>query len=202
MDALGVTIIRVAGRTCLDHPDLIPLPRGYLVNLLMAVCALNVIKEMGACIMCCPFFFMTSMAGDWLGMNSCPFCSGMDVDIRDVIVATVARIGTMNRLGKLPFAYFFVTTQTFRVVNTFIAVFSTPDDKFLSLFRRSRGFGHHGDFPPSFSGPDVAAHELPDAKKSEKEKIRKKRAVLINFGFIMLPKFRESPRPPKMQEEV
>lgn len=152
MDALRITIIRVAGRTCLDHPDFISLPRSQRVDVFVAVFTLNVVEEMGACIMLRPFLLMTSMAGDWLGMNSCPFCFGMDVDIRDVIVATVAGIGTVNRLGELPFAYFFVTTQTFGVVNTFIAVFSTLDDKFLPLFRRSGRFGRHGEFPTLFFG--------------------------------------------------
>jgi hypothetical protein len=146
VDALGVTIIRMTGRAGLDHPDFIPSPGGQLVNLLMAVLALNVIKEMGACIMFRRFFFMTSMAGDWLGMNPRPSCR-MGLDICDVIMTTVARIGAMNRLGKLPFAYVLVTSQTFGVVNTFIAVFSPPDDKFLPLFLRFRRFGHHGEFP-------------------------------------------------------
>jgi len=83
----------------------VPFPMGQLVNLLMAVFALNVIKEMGACIMFRRLFFMALMAGDRLGMNSCPSCC-MDVDIRDVIMTTVVGIGTVDRLGKLPLAHF------------------------------------------------------------------------------------------------
>jgi len=56
-----------------------------------------------------------------------------------------------------------------------------------------------GGFPPSFSGPDVAARDIPEAKKSEEETImRKKRAALINFDFIALPKIIKSP-PDKME---
>ena len=39
----------------------------------------------------------------------------------------------------------------------------------------------------------MAAHDISEAKKSQKEMImRKKSTVLINFGFIMLPKFGKS----------
>ena len=132
----------MAGRTFLDHPDFIPLPRGHLVDVFVAVFALNVIDEMGACIMLCPFLLMTSMAGDRFGMNSCPLCFGMGFDIRDIIVATVTGVGSMNGLGKLPLADFSVATQTFRIVNTLIAIFPTLDNKLLRLFRRFRRFGH------------------------------------------------------------
>jgi hypothetical protein len=48
MDTLQVTIIGVAGRTFLNDTGLVPLPRGHLVNVYVAVLTLNVIDEMGA----------------------------------------------------------------------------------------------------------------------------------------------------------
>ena len=48
MEALQITVIGVAGRTFLNHPGLVPLPGGHLVDLYVAVLALNVIDEMGA----------------------------------------------------------------------------------------------------------------------------------------------------------
>src|SRR5512139_474214 len=100
MDALSITIIGVAGCAHLDNPDFIPLPRSYRVDVFVAVFALNVIDEMGACIMFRPFLLMTSVAGDRFRMNSCPFCFGMNLDICDIPVATVAGVGSMNGLGK------------------------------------------------------------------------------------------------------
>jgi hypothetical protein len=65
----------------------------------------------------------------------------MGFDICYIPVATIAGVGSMNGLGKLPFADFFVTTQTFRIVNTFITVFPTFDDEFFYLFPSLRGLG-------------------------------------------------------------
>jgi hypothetical protein len=66
----------------------------------------------------------------------------MGLDIRDIPVATVAGIGSMNGLSKLPFADFFMATQTFRVVNTLIAILSAPDENFFPFLYRFRRFGH------------------------------------------------------------
>jgi hypothetical protein len=104
MSAFSVTIIGVAGCTFLNDSHFFPLPRSHLVNVFMAVFTLNFIDEMGAGIMFYPFFFMASMAGDLLGMNSSPFSFLMGFDIRNIPVATVARVGSMNGLGKFPFA--------------------------------------------------------------------------------------------------
>jgi len=108
----------------------------------MAVFALNVIDEMGACVMLRPFLLMTSMTGDGFSMDSPPFRLPMDLDICDVIVATVTGVGSMNGLGELPLADFSVATQTFGVVDTLVAIFPTLDSKLLRLFGRFRGFGH------------------------------------------------------------
>jgi hypothetical protein len=131
VDALRIPIIGVAGRAILDDPDFIPFPWGQFVDVFMAVFALNIIDEMGACIMLCPFLLMASMAGYRLCLNSSPFCFSMSLDIRDIPVATVAGICSMNGLGKLPLTDFSMATQTFRVVNTLITIFPTFDGKFF-----------------------------------------------------------------------
>jgi hypothetical protein len=51
MDTLQITVISVAGRTPLNDTSLVLLPGGYLVDLHVAVLALNVVDEMGAGIM-------------------------------------------------------------------------------------------------------------------------------------------------------
>jgi hypothetical protein len=92
--------------------------------------------------MFCPFFFMASMAGDGFGLDSCPFRLHVGFDVYNIPVTTVAGIGSMNRLGKLPFADFTrMATEALRVVNTLRAIFATPDDEFLPLFSwfRRRG---------------------------------------------------------------
>jgi hypothetical protein len=76
----------------------------------------------------------------------------MGFDIRDIIVATVTRVGPMNGLGKLPLADFSVATQTFGIVNTLVAIFPTLDDEFLPLFRRLRRFGYLRGLGPLLFG--------------------------------------------------
>jgi hypothetical protein len=118
MDALRVTIVRMAGRTFLDDPDLIPFPWNHLVDVFMAVFTLNIIDKVGTRIMFCPFLFMAPMAGDRFRMNPCPLCLSVGLDISNVQVATVAGIGSMNGLCKFPLPDLLVATQTFRVVDT------------------------------------------------------------------------------------
>jgi hypothetical protein len=76
----------------------------------MAVFTLNVIDEMGTGIMFCSFLLMTSMTGNGFSMNSSPLRFHMGFDIRDIIVATVAGVGSMNGLGKLPLVDFCMAT--------------------------------------------------------------------------------------------
>jgi hypothetical protein len=76
----------------------------------MAVFALYVIDEMRTCVMLRPFLLMTSMTGDRFGMNLPPLCLHVGFDICNIPVATIAGVGSMNGLGELPFADFFVAT--------------------------------------------------------------------------------------------
>jgi hypothetical protein len=84
------------------------------VNLLVAVSTLHFIDKMGAGIVLCRFFFMATMAGDRLCMDSGPFSLNMVFNLCDIPVATVAGVCPMNRLGKLPLADLLsMTAQTF-----------------------------------------------------------------------------------------
>ena len=47
MDTLQIAVISMAGRTLLNDTSLVPLPGGYLVDLHVAVNALNIVDEMG-----------------------------------------------------------------------------------------------------------------------------------------------------------
>jgi hypothetical protein len=144
MDAFGVSIICMTDCAFLDDPDFIPFPWGHLVNVFMAVFTLNVIDEMGARIMFRPLLLMASMTGDGFSMNSCAFCFLMGLDVCDIPVTTIAGIGSMNGLGKLPLCNLIpMATQTFGVIDTLRAIFATPDDKLLSLLSCFRRFGHH-----------------------------------------------------------
>jgi hypothetical protein len=89
VDTFRVPIIRVAGRAFLNDPDFVPFPWGHIVDIFMTVFTLNVIDKMGAGIMLCPFFLMTTVAGDRLRMNSAPFGFHMGFDIGDIPVATI-----------------------------------------------------------------------------------------------------------------
>jgi hypothetical protein len=131
----------------------------------MAVFALNVIDEMGACIMLRPLLLMTSMARDWFRVNSCPLCFGMNFDICDIIVAAVTGVGPMNGLGKLPLADFIMAGQTFRIVNTLIAILPTLNNELLRLFGWFRGFGHLWGPDTLFIGSRCCRPQHPEAPK-------------------------------------
>ncbi len=77
VNALGISVIGMAGRTFLDHPDLIPLPGRNLVNVRMAILTLHLVDEMDTGVMFHTLFSMTPVAGDWLAMDFRPFCFQM-----------------------------------------------------------------------------------------------------------------------------
>jgi hypothetical protein len=82
----------------------------------------------------------------------------MGFDIRNIPVATIAGVSSMNGLGKLPLTDFLMATETFGIVNAFITVFPTFDDEFFYLFPGVRRFGYLGRsgtlfFRSGFCGP-------------------------------------------------
>jgi hypothetical protein len=103
VDALGVTLIGMTDFARLDHPLFVPLPCGQFMDICVAVYTSNFIAEMDTCIKPFRFFFMTSMAFHWFGMDSSPFrfrCFHMSFDVGDIQVTTDARIVSMNGLSK------------------------------------------------------------------------------------------------------
>jgi hypothetical protein len=66
----------------------------------------------------------------------------MGFHIRDIPVATIARIGSMHGLGELPLTDFGMATEAFGIVNTLIAIFTSLDDKPLALFATFRRLGY------------------------------------------------------------
>jgi hypothetical protein len=114
VDAFGIPIIRMTGRTGLNHTGLIPFPGREVVNLLVAIFALNFIDEMGARVVFQRFFFMATMAGYGLGVDLGLFFLDVILDVGDVPVAAVTGVCPVNRLGKLSLVDLFsMTTQTF-----------------------------------------------------------------------------------------
>src|SRR5512139_3133292 len=146
VNTFSVTIVRMACRTFFDDSDLVPLPRGRLVDVCMAVFALNLINKMGTRIMLCPFFLVTAMASHRLRVNSTSFCFQMGFHIRDVPVATVARVGAMDRLSEFPLTDLGMATKAFGIVNTLKAIFTSLDDKPLALFATFRRLGYSRGF--------------------------------------------------------
>jgi len=64
MNALRITVIRMTGGACLDHPGLVPLPGCQFVDLLVTIDALDLVDEVGTGIMLRGLSLMTSVAGD------------------------------------------------------------------------------------------------------------------------------------------
>jgi hypothetical protein len=90
VDAFDVPVVRMADGTFLDNACLVPIPWLRLMYVLMAVFALDVIKEMNACIMLGTLLFMAAMAGYGLRMNlSSLHLFTMALDVRNVPVATI-----------------------------------------------------------------------------------------------------------------
>jgi hypothetical protein len=69
------------------------------------------------------------------------------------------------------------------------------------FFPGTEGLVTPAGLAPAFSGPGVAAHNIPELK-NDTEMMRPMRAVFINFDFIMLPKFIYLFRPLKSEREV
>src|SRR4030042_5575883 len=133
----------MAGRTFLDDPGFIPFPGGHLMDIFMAVFALNIVDEVGAPVMFCPRLLMAAMAGHWFHMNLRPLCLRMGFHIRNVPVAAIAGVGSMNRLGEFSLIDLIaVATEAFRIIDAFITVFPAPDDELLPLFCSFWRFGH------------------------------------------------------------
>ena len=64
MNALFITVIRMTGRACLDHSDLVPFPGRQFVDLFVTILALDLVDEVGTGIMLRGLSLMTSMARD------------------------------------------------------------------------------------------------------------------------------------------
>jgi hypothetical protein len=96
----------------------------------MAVRTPHIVNEVSAGIMFGTFAFMTSMAGDCLGLDFPALCR-VFLNIGDVPVAAVAGIGSMDRFGECGHIDIFVAFQARGVVDTLQAVLPSPDLKLL-----------------------------------------------------------------------
>ncbi len=102
----------MAERAFLDSSNLVSPPGRNLVDLNMTILALDVIDKMGTGIMFGTLDLMTAVTGHRLCLNSGSL-DGMLFDIRDIPVAAIARIGTMNRPRKLTFIHVLMAFETF-----------------------------------------------------------------------------------------
>ena len=130
MEAFCITIIRMADCAFLDHPDFIALPGSHLMNIYVAVLALNIIDEVGTRIMFCALLLMTSVAGNRFGLDSGAL-RRVFIDIRDVPVAAITGIGAVDRFGKLGLLDIFMALQAFGIVDTLQTVLPSPDLELL-----------------------------------------------------------------------
>jgi hypothetical protein len=107
----------------------------------MAVLTLDVVYEMGARIMFRPFLLMTAVTCNGLRMNPPSFGFPVGFHIRDIPMATVAGVGSVNGLSEFSFADFGMATEAFGVIDTLKTIFASLDDKLLSLFGTFRKLG-------------------------------------------------------------
>jgi hypothetical protein len=108
----------------------------------MTILALDVVDKMGTRVVLCPFLLVTAMTRNRLSMNLPLFRFPMVLYIRDIPVATVAGVCSVNGLSEFPFTDFGMATETCGIVNTLIAIFTTLDDKLVSLFCTFRRLGY------------------------------------------------------------
>jgi hypothetical protein len=87
----------------------------------------------------------------------------MSLDIRDIPVATIAGIGSMNRLGKFPLTDLGMATEAFGVVDTLITILPTLDDKLLRFLSRFRGLAHGRGFRGLFCRLGLCRPNEPEA---------------------------------------
>jgi hypothetical protein len=146
MDTLQIALIRVAGRTLLNDTSLVPFPGGYLVDLHVAVLTLNVVDEMGTGIVLRGFFLVATMTRERLEMDFGAFCQDVLIGVRDIQMATFARVCPMDRQRKFPLADLIsMTAETFRVIHALRTVFLSLGGRLLSCFQ---GFGSFCLFGP------------------------------------------------------
>lgn len=79
---------------------------------------------------------MATMTRERLQMDFGPSCKDVLIDVRDIQMATVARVRPMNRQGKFPLADLIsMTAEAFRVIQALRAVFLSVAGRFLSCFQ-------------------------------------------------------------------
>ena len=89
---------------------------------------------------------MATMTRERLEMDFVSFCQEVLIDVRDIQMATAARVCPMDRQGKFPFADLIsMTAETFRVIQALRTVFLSLDGRLLSCFQ---GFGSFCLFGP------------------------------------------------------
>jgi hypothetical protein len=116
MNTFGIAVIRMAGGTLLDDPNLISLPRGHFMDVAVAVLALNLMSIMGTRIMFRSLLLVAAMAGGRLRFRLGSPCLLMLVDISHVLMAACAGVGCMNGSQEFLFIDFLaMATQTIAV---------------------------------------------------------------------------------------
>lgn len=89
---------------------------------------------------------MATMARENLDMDFGSFCQDVLIDVRDIQMATVARVCPMDRQAIFPLADLIsMTAETFRVIHALRTVFLSLDGRLLSCFQ---GFGSFCLFGP------------------------------------------------------
>ena len=82
---------------------------------------------------------MATMTRERLEMDFGSFCQDVLIDVRDIQMATVARVCPMDRQGKLPVADLTsMTAQAFRIIQALRTAFLSLGGRLLSCFQ---GFG-------------------------------------------------------------
>ena len=89
---------------------------------------------------------MATMTRERLEMDFGSFWQDVLIDVRDIQMATGARVCPVDRQGKLPLADLIsMTAKTFRVIQALRTVFLSLDGRLLSCFQ---GFGSFCLFNP------------------------------------------------------
>jgi hypothetical protein len=137
MNALLIAVIRMTGRACLNHPDLVPFPGCQLVDLFVAILTLDFVDEVGAGVVFRGLSFVTSVAGDGFRVDLRPFGLYMSFGVGNVPMATITRERSMNGLCKLPLSDLFpVASEAFGVIDAFGAIFPSLNGNLFSLLCR------------------------------------------------------------------
>jgi len=184
VNAVYVAVVGMAGGALFNDPGLILFPGRYFMNVLVTILALDVVDEMGARIMLGPFLLVATVARDWLCMNPGPIGLDVGIEVKNVPVATIARIRPVDRLSELLLVDLIsVASQALGIVDALDTIFPVFYRRFLILLGRIGSFFDRVRFGGFLVGRRFGPPEWLETQKRRNKKDEKYQDEVLQSRF-------------------